>query len=152
MADFDWLNRRVAIGGEIESLYDARKIAAAGITRVLNLRTSQDEVELVQTVGIEYVSNPTSDDTDGELDHKPDVWFSSSFDTIMATLSRHNSKILIHCQEGLNRAPSTAYFFLRAIGYSKQEAFDCVVATRPKSKKFMKWNDDADAAIKSLGF
>lgn len=152
MANYDWLTRRVAIGGSIDTLYDARKIAADGITTILNLRTSQDEVELVQTVGLTYLSNPTSDDSDGELDAKPDTWFASSFDAIMSALSHSNTKILIHCQEGLNRAPSTAYFWLRAMGWSKSDAFDCVAATRPKAKKFMKWNDDADAAVKSLGY
>lgn len=154
MADYDWVTRRLAVGGSVDSLFDARQLARDGITRVLNLRTSQDEVELVQKVGLEYVSNPTSDDSGkgDEPDPKPATWFSSSFDEIQSTLSRHNSKILVHCQEGLNRAPSTVYFWLRAIGFKRDDAFAMVVSARPKCKKFMAWNDDADAAVKSLGF
>lgn len=154
MADYDWLNRRVAIGGAINTLYDARKIAADGITRVLNLRTSQDEVEFVQKVGMEYVSNPTSDDSKGDPDEvsKPPTWFATSYGIIISALEQPGGRILIHCQEGLNRAPSTAYFWLRALGWSKDDAAKCVAEARPKAKKYMRWNDDADAAIKALGY
>lgn len=150
---YNWVTRRLAVGGSVDSLYDARKIAADGVTLVLNLRTSQDEVDWVQAAGLTYLSNPTSDDSDGNSeDMKPATWFQASYDAIMGALSRPESKILVHCQEGLNRAPSTVYFWLRAMGWSRQDAFDCVASARPKAKKFMKWNDDADAAIKALGY
>jgi protein-tyrosine phosphatase len=152
--DYNWFNCRVAFGGEIASMYDARKLAADGITVVLNLRTKQDEVEFVQKAGMQYLSNPTSDDgkTDEEDRSKPASWFKSSFSAIMSALEQSNTKIYIHCQEGFNRAPSTVYFWLRALGMEKDEAYDAVVSARPKAKKGMRWVPDADAAIKQLGY
>lgn len=154
--DYDWYNRRVAFGGEITSMYDARKLAADGITLVLNLRTNQDEVEYVQKAGLQYLSNPTNDDIDGadseEDRSKPASWFQASYAAIMSALEQPDTKIYVHCQDGMNRAPSTIYFWLRAIGMKKDEAYDRVVEARPKAKKGMRWVDDADAAVKSLGY
>lgn len=152
--DYDWYNRRVAFGGEITSMYDARKLAADGVTTVLNLRTKQDEVEFVQKAGMQYLSNPTSDDgkTDEEDRSKPASWFQASYSAIMSALEQANTKIYVHCQDGLNRAPSTIYFWLRAMGMDKDMAFNCVVEARAKAKRGMRWVDDADAAVKQLGF
>lgn len=159
MADYDWVTRRLAVGGSIDSLYDARKIAADGVTHVLNLRHSEGDDEKdedgendwVQKVGMCYAANPTEDD-DVSTDPKPPTWFGASYDFIMAALSRPCTKILVHCQEGKNRAPSTVYFWLRAMGWKRDDAFDCVAAARPKAGKNMRWNDDADAAVKALGY
>ena len=52
--DMNWVTTRIAVGGAIESLYDARKIAAEGITHVLNVRTNQDEVPYIMKVGLQY--------------------------------------------------------------------------------------------------
>jgi hypothetical protein len=149
MPYFDWVTSRVALGGSIDSLFDVRRLAAKGITHILNVRTNQDEVPWVQQVGLQYSSNPTKDKDEQA---KPSGWFKSSFDIIFGALSDTNGKILVHCQEGVNRAPSTVYFFLRAIGLDKKTAAQMITDARSETKGGMAWNDDAEAALQSLGF
>jgi len=157
LPDYSWVTRRLAVGAELTSLYDARKIAADGFTHVLNLRHSEGGDEMdgedgwVQKAGMSYASNPTPDD-DASDDPKPPEWFQSSYDFIMGALARPGTKILVHCQEGKNRAPSTVYFWLRALGWAKKDAYDCIASARKKADGKMQWNDDADAAVKSLGY
>jgi protein tyrosine phosphatase (PTP) superfamily phosphohydrolase (DUF442 family) len=147
MADFDWVTSRIAVGGSIDSLYDARRIAAAGITHVLNVRTDQDEVPLVHKAGMTYSSNPSKKKDEAV---KPPGWFKSSFDIIFGCLADPGTKILVHCENGENRSASTVYFFLRAIGIDKKTAAGIITDGRPKAT--MDWNDDAEIALKSLGF
>lgn len=149
MPDYDWVTSRIALGGAIKSLYDVRKIAADGITHILNVRTNQDEVPWVLQVGLQYASNPTKDK---DTDPKPAGWFKSSFDIIVGALADPGAKVLVHCQEGKNRSPSTVYFFLRAIGLDKDYCEELITETREEADGQMAWNDDAEAALKELGF
>lgn len=149
MPDMDWVTSRIAIGGSIDSLYDVRRLAAKGITHILNVRTNQDEVPWVQQVGLQYSSNPTKDEDE---ESKSPGWFKSSFDVIFGCLSDSGGKILVHCQEGLNRSASTVYFFLRAIGFDKKTVTKMITDARPDTKDGMAWNDDAEAALNTLGF
>jgi hypothetical protein len=149
LADYDWVTSRIAVGGAIESLYDVRKIAAADITHVLNVRTNQDEVPWILKVGLQYASNPTKDKDEKS---KPPEWFNGSADIIRAALQSPSARILVHCEEGMNRAPSTAYFFFRTIGLKKDICLDLITSARPKTKSGMAWNDDAETALKKLGY
>lgn len=149
MPDMNWITDRIALGGSLDSLYDVRRIAAKGITHILNVRTKQDEVPWVQLVGLQYSSNPTKDEDEQA---KPPGWFKSSFDIMMGALADQGAKILVHCQEGLNRAPSTVYFFFRALGFDKDTVTKMITDARPKTKNGMSWNDDAEAALNTLGF
>lgn len=146
--DLDFVSNRVAIGGAITSLYDARKIAAAGITRVVNLRQEQDEIVWVQQAGMVYYPNPTSDDKT----HKPAAWFMASFDCFIRTLKEPGEKILFHCHEGLNRSPSTLYFLLQTLGCDRKGALEQILYWRPQAEGHMSYNADADRALKELGF
>jgi len=76
-----WVNERLAVGDAIESLYDARKIAASGVTKVLNLRTNQDEAEWVQKAGMLYLANPTNGDTVTKL---VDFWSTTAYAMLRA--------------------------------------------------------------------
>jgi protein tyrosine phosphatase (PTP) superfamily phosphohydrolase (DUF442 family) len=147
MADFDWVTARIAVGGSIDSLYDVRKIAAEGITHVLNVRTDQDEVPYVLKVGLQYAANPTKK-KDEKV--KPPGWFKSSFDVIFGALADPGTRILVHCENGENRSASTVYFFLRAVGIDKKTAKNIITDGRPKAT--MDWNVDAEIALKALGF
>jgi protein tyrosine phosphatase (PTP) superfamily phosphohydrolase (DUF442 family) len=147
MADFDWITSRIAVGGSIDSLYDVRKIAAAGVTHILNTRTNQDEVPMVFKVGLQYAANPTKDRDEKT---KPAGWFKSSFDIIFGCLADPGAKILVHCQGGQNRSASTVYFFLRAIGLDKKTSTNMITDARPDAT--MDWNNDAEIALTRLGF
>lgn len=147
--DYQWVTSRIALGGEIKSLYDVRKMETDGITNILNVRTNQDEVPWVLKVGMQYASNPTKDKDENP---KPPEWFNSSADIIRAALHTPNARILVHCQEGENRAPSTVYFFLRTIGLDPDLCLKLITTARPQTKGKMAWNDDAETAIKKLGY
>lgn len=142
-----WVNERLAIGDAIESLYDARKIAAAGITKVLNLRTSQDEVELVQKAGMLYLANPTNGDTA----IKPIDFWATSINYFLQSLAESPAcKLLVHCKHGEDRGPSTAYAMLRATGAPPAKAWGHV--TDAVSKATGLYNKQVETALKSLGY
>lgn len=148
-ADYDWVTARIAVGASIDSLYDVQKAQSDGVTHILNVRTNQDEVPWVLKVGLQYSSSPTKDKDEKS---KPVEWFRSTQDAIVAALRTENSKILVHCEEGLNRAPGAVYFFLRSIGLDKDTSSALITSARPKTKGYMIWNGDADKAIKALGY
>jgi len=142
-----WVNERLAVGDAIESLYDARKIAASGVTKVLNLRTNQDEAEWVQKAGMLYLANPTNGDTVT----KPVDFWSTSINYFLQSLAEYPScKMLVHCKHGVDRSPSTAYAMLRAIGAPAAKAWGHVTDAQPKATGVL--NKQVEAALKSLGY
>lgn len=147
--DYDWVTSRIALGGEINSIYDVRALAADGVTHILNVRTTQDEVPYVMKVGLQYASNPTRD---RDTKEKPPGWFKSSMDVILGALQDPDAKIYVHCERGENRGPSTVYFFLRALGLSKDMSTGLITDARKQAKGAMRYNDDAERALKDLGF
>lgn len=149
MKNYQWVTSRIAVGGEIKSIYDVRAMEADGITNILNVRTSQDEVPWVLKVGMQYASNPTKDEDEKT---KPPEWFNGSADIIRAALHTPDCKILVHCQDGENRGPSTVYFFLRTIGLDPDVCTKMITTARPQTKGNMMWNDDAECALKKLRY
>lgn len=154
MADVSWVNDRLAIGGAVDSLIDARAIENKGITHVLNLRSGDrkpadvmDEAKWFTRIGLTYLNNPTHDD--GEK--KSVDWFKPSLDfTLHALVADPRNKVLIHCKDGINRSPSTAYAVLRAIGVPRKDAYEHVMEARPKAE--CAYRDDADRALAKLGY
>ncbi len=154
MADISFVTGRVALGGSVDSLYDARKIASAGITHVLNLRAGDKHPEDITAeapwfaqLGVTYGSNPTHDD--GKK--KDSEWFEESLEFIAQALgSCPEHKVLVHCAEGINRSPSTVYAWLLSLGFDKKAAIKIVIAARPEAK--VNYAKDAEAAVKALGF
>lgn len=141
--DWGWVTNRIAVGGAITSMFDARRVASDGVTHVLNVRTNQDEVPFVQKAGMSYASNPTKDQ---DTKTKPPLWFRQSADIISAALSQKGAKILVHCQGGMNRGPISVYFFLRSMGLKKDLCTQLIVDARPIAKN-MDYVDDAEAAL-----
>lgn len=147
--DMNWVTSRLAVGGEITSKQMAQALADQGITAVLNVRTSQDEVPYVRKANMKYFSNPTKDQDDSS---KPPEWFQASADVIRTQMSGPGSKVFVHCQEGINRAPGTVFFYLRTLGFDRDACENMITAVRPQTKGEMAWNDDAEAALKKLGY
>jgi protein-tyrosine phosphatase len=67
-----------------------------------------------------------------------------------ALVADPENKILIHCKDGSNRAPSTAVACLMALGAPLEHAVEHVQEARPEAK--MRYNNDAVKAIKALGY
>lgn len=148
MADFDWVTSRLAVGGAVDSLYDARKVASAGVTHVLCLRSNtEDEAPLWAKLKIDYGANPAKDD--GEK--KPVEWFEESLEFIFgALMSDSIHKVLVHCKSGINRAPSTVYAALLAFGLEPDEAMEMVKRARPEAE--LAYARDAERAVDELGY
>lgn len=154
MADFDFVTSRLAVGGAVESLYDARKIEAAGITHVLNLRAGDkhpedltDEAPWFASLGMTYATNPTHDD--GQP--KDAEWFEESLEFVCEALtSCPEHKVLVHCKSGINRGPSTVYAVLLSWGLDKECAMELVTDARPEAEA--RYAKDAEKAIKELGY
>jgi len=153
VADLSWVTDRLAVGGAIESLADARTLAAKGVTHVLNLRAGDkhpehisDEAPWLEKAGIAYALNPTHDDDE----KKPPEWFQRSIDHAFSVLAKPGNRLLLHCQLGIARAPSAAYAILRAWGTSAKDAERHVREARPRAS--LKYQKDADRAVKSLGY
>lgn len=147
--DLNWVTSRLAVGGSIDSDKMAQALADQGITAVLNVRTNQDEVPWVRKAGMKYFSNPTKDKDENK---KPPEWFQGSADVIRTQMSGPTSKVFVHCEEGLNRAPGTVFFYLRTLGFDRDACENMITAVRPQTKDNMLWNDDAEAALKKLGY
>lgn len=152
MADVSWVTARLAVGSEIGSLFDARKIAALGVTRVMNLRAGENKPEHITDeapwwaqAGVGYVVNPMDeDDGKGEVD-----WFKAGIDYAMESF-KGTGKLFLHCNEGLHRSPSMAYAVLLALGIDKKTADKMVIEARPKAE--LKYAKDAEKAVKKLGY
>src|ERR1051325_7628885 len=133
--EIGWANDRLAIGSAVESQRDARQVEACGITHVLNLRDGDkhpehvmDEAQWFAKQGTIYLNNPTHDD--GQK--KPPEWFKTSIDFVLhALVADPKNKILVHCKDGTNRAPSTAYAVLQALGADSEHALEHVKDARP---------------------
>jgi protein-tyrosine phosphatase len=103
---------RLFIGG----LADAEELAAGnphGITTVVSL--SEIPVE-AKRKGVNYLHHAVED-----AEPVP-VW---RFDAIMDALSeniRWGGKVLLHCGQGISRAPSMAAAYMDAVGYKSIEA------------------------------
>lgn len=151
--DISWVTGRLAVGGAIGSLYEVRKLAAMGVTRVLNLRAGDNKPEHVTDeapwwaeAGVVYATNPTHDDGDKK---DPD-WFAVGISFAIEGLEMPGCKMLIHCAEGISRSPSMMYAVLMALGIEAKLAAKMVTDARPEAD--LKYAKDAERAVKKLGY
>jgi predicted protein tyrosine phosphatase len=142
---FDFVTSRLATGGEIKTPEDAQRLLAAGITHVLNVANNAD-VTLLRNAAI-CVTNSTDDVEPRQ--RKPPEWFDRSLAFALPVFTRPRARLYVHCSEGLNRGPSTAYAILLALGFWG-DAERLIRAARPQVQ--LAYKLDAEAAIKALGF
>lgn len=149
MISFDFVTERVATGGAIGSDKEVAILKAAGITHVINCRDDDNDADLLIGMALEYLWNPTADD--GQP--KAVEWFKKSLDFAMPIFAKSPSyKLYCHCAQGINRGPSTAYCVMRALGFSQKLAWGEIVIHRPICVTGIRYKDDADAALKALGY
>lgn len=146
--DFNFIHSRLAIGGTHGRLTenDVAEITAAGITHVINLRSSLEP--LFQSFGrILCLENGTVDD--GAF--KPNEWFGRSLQFALLHLARPHKKVLCSCFLGQDRGPSTALAILLAQGWwPAAEVKAAIRRARPKAT--LAYADDAVRAVKELGY
>jgi len=148
--NWNWVTERLAVGSRPRTIDDVQSLAAAGITHILNVCDVDDAPTIAPAAWSDlkieaYRFNPTVDD--GEP--KPVSWFADSLAFINPFLGSYNTRWLIHCYDGVDRSASTAYASLRALGFSRADAWLQIVKNRPITAA-MRYCKDADAAIKEL--
>ena len=150
MVDFSQITERLFTGAGISTAADVDQLVAAGITHIIDARDDFDDEAIVMASHpfIFYTWNPTPDDGHHP---KPSEWFGKAVIIAMgATIAASDAKVYTHCAAGVNRGPSLAYAILRAMGLSKDEAYNMIKAKRPQAG--IAYRDDADAALQQLGW
>ena len=149
MVDFSQITERLFTGAGISNAQDVDQLVAAGITHIVDARDDFDDEALVMASHpfIFYTWDPTADDGKHP---KPREWFEKAVVIAMGAMIWSSSKIFTHCAAGVNRGPSLAYAILRAMGLSKDEAYNMIKAKRPQAG--IAYRDDADAALQQLGW
>lgn len=142
---FDFVNTRIATGGEIKGL-PARieQLVQAGITHVINC-TEFDDTPSLAPYGIECLWASVEDD--GQP--KSVEWFQKMIEWSFAAFQYPGTKLYFHCIAGSNRGPSACYAFIRALGFAPNVAFQMVRGARDCGLLYV---PDADRAITALGY
>jgi protein-tyrosine phosphatase len=125
--DISWLTERIAVGGGIWNPENMAKVAAAGITHIIDMQIEFDDTPLAQPFGVEVLWNPTDDD----FESKPPSLFRRGVDFAEGAMELESAKIFIHCAAGIHRAPMMALAVLTSTGWSLEDAMDLIEARRP---------------------
>ncbi len=125
--DLTWVTPRIAVGGGIWTDANMAKVAAAGVTHVIDMQVEFDDSPLAGPYGIEVFWNQVDDD----FQPKPAEVFRPGIGFALAALESPENKLLIHCAAGVHRAPMMALALLRAQGWDLQEAMELMEERRP---------------------
>lgn len=125
--DLTWVTPRIAVGGGIWTDANMAKVAAAGVTHVIDMQLEFDDTPLAGPYGIEVFWNQVDDD----FQPKPAEVFQPGIEFALAALESLENKLLIHCAAGVHRAPMMALALLRAQGWDLQEAMELMEERRP---------------------
>jgi hypothetical protein len=101
-----------------------RRLAAAGVTASLNMRTGYSDVDNGVGFG-EYLQLPTTDGTPPSLEQ-----LREGAEFIRRVVAGGGS-VYIHCQTGLGRGPTMAAAYLISEGRSLEEACEMIRTVRP---------------------
>jgi len=137
--DITWLTDRIAVGGGIWTAENMAKVAAAGITHIIDMQIEFDDTPLAAPHGIEVLWNPTDDD----FEPKPAALFVEGVNFAQAALAGSNAKVLIHCAAGVHRAPMMALALLGSMGWTVANAMELIEENRPVA-------DFADVYVRSV--
>ena len=149
MIDFSFVTTRLCTGGgSILQRADVDKLQAAGITAVIDCQMVQDDSKLLENRYEQYLFNGVEDD--GKP--KPVSWFQASLEFALQRFIEPNQKVYCHCAAGVNRGPSTAYAIMLALGWYDFEASAQIRINRPVTIAGLRYQADADAAVKALGY
>lgn len=118
---------RLWVGGELDAA-DAARLRAAGVTHVLNVSRTPDDLPVLG--GLRTAWAPTDDD----LEWKDATWFRRGVLVARAVWSDPANALYVHCAEGIHRGPLMAYAILRALdGRSSTEAIRAIQRARPSA-------------------
>lgn len=130
MLDYNWVNERLAVGGEVNGREEMDTLRKAGVTHVINLQAESPPLADPEgTDGIEVLWLPIYDDF---LPKPPDV-FKRGVEFALDALSRPGTKVLVHCAAGVHRGPMMMYAILRALGLPETQAQEIIKRARPQA-------------------
>src|SRR5215475_12275265 len=99
--DITWLTDGIAVGGGSWCAGTMEKLAAQGITHVIDMQIEFDDTPLGRPLGVEVLWNPTDDD----FEPKPAELFQRGVEFAQSALDKQETKLFIHCAAGVHRAP-----------------------------------------------
>jgi protein-tyrosine phosphatase len=125
--DLTWVIPRIAVGGGIWTGANMAKVAATGVTHIIDMQVEFDDTPLAYPYGIEVFWNRVDDD----FQPKPAEVFQPAIEFALGALENPDHKLLIHCAAGVHRAPMMALALLRVQGWELQEAMELMEDKRP---------------------
>ena len=148
--NYDWITARILCGSRPQSLADLQKLRSESVSHIIDVCLDDDEtlLPLVTDAWAEfgftgYLWNPTPDD--GQP--KSREWVLKSVHYAMSVLAQPGWIFYIHCHDGVNRGPSTAYAILRAQGLSIEQAKMLIRLARPIDWAGIRYADDVENAL-----
>ncbi len=151
MVDYSRITERVFTGAAISSAQDVDTLVAAGVTHIIDARDDVDDATLIMSnhPAIVYCWDPTADNGQHP---KPVEWFENALSFAMPALAQPGNICHFHCAAGINRGPSLAYTIMRAQGFSHLGALAIIRLKRPVTMVGIAYSDDADLALRQLGW
>jgi hypothetical protein len=158
---FGAVTSRLIIGSRPRNLIDLQALRTASVSHILNV-CEVDDYTAIGEMGVaeqgtwwtvhpelvtfhDYLWNPAVDD--GKP--KSVAWFQASLKWALAALAEPGWCLYVHCNDGVNRGPSTAYAILRAWGLTWEQALVMIVRARPIDVPpiGLRYRADAEVAI-----
>jgi protein-tyrosine phosphatase len=127
--DYSWVTEQFALGGAIWNRANMRQLAKAGITHIVDLQTTFDDTPIAEGTGISVLWSPFRDD----LQAKEPELFERVVDFSLAACRLPESRIYIHCEEGIHRSPMMLLAVLGALGMKLTEAEGLIRRARPQA-------------------
>ena len=125
--DLTWVTPRIAVGGGIWTDTNMAKVAATGVTHIVDMQVEFDDTPLAEPYGIEVFWNPVDDD----FQPKPPEVFQAGTEFALAALEDSQHKLFIHCAAGVHRAPMMTLAVLRVLGWDLHPAMELMEDKRP---------------------
>ena len=146
--NYDWITARILCGSRPQSLADLQKLRGESVSHIIDVCMDDDAALTDQLAWADlgftsYLWNPTPDD--GKF--KSRDWVLTSVRFALPALSAPGWIIYVHCHDGVNRGPSTAYAILRAQGLSIEQAKMLIRLARPIDWAGLRYADDVENAL-----
>ncbi len=132
-ANAHFVTDRIAVGGDLAPAFRTARqqlqdLKDAGITHIADLRDEWNDEELVRSWApdVAYLYHPVED----AGQRIPADWFERLNDWVTEALSDPDTRVLVHCHMGVNRAPSAAFALLLAQGVPVRRSLSAIRGQR----------------------
>ena len=126
--DITWITDQIALGGGIWDAERMSKVAAMGVTHIIDMQIEFDDTPLAKPYGIGVLWNAVDDD----FKPKPPTVSQRGVEFAVDALNSDDAnKVFIHCAAGVHRAPMMTLAILRVMGYSLDDAMMLIEEKRP---------------------